>query len=132
MDSFAQLLEEAHAEVFEHGLALFLGSVEVDVGLDGEIVVALGIAEYLAHMPHVLGLLVGFVDGKEGCGARVGVDGDLPVLLEVRVEGALPARLAAAMMKSRKSEIPMMLSPLSIGMLLTHWVALLAFRLRRV
>ena len=47
-------------------------------------------------MPHVLGLLVGFVDGKEGCGARVGVDGDLPVRLEVRVEGALPARLAAA------------------------------------
>ena len=43
--SFAQLLEETHAEVFEHGLALFLGSVEVDVGLDGEIVVALGIAE---------------------------------------------------------------------------------------
>ena len=60
-----QVLDKADAIVLEHHAIAFLGCVEIDIGANGEIMVAIGIAKGLLHMPNVLHFLIGFVDSQK-------------------------------------------------------------------
>lgn len=52
---FEEVLDEADAVVLEHRLAFLLRGIEVNLGYDGEVVVACLVAEDLPHVPRVLG-----------------------------------------------------------------------------
>lgn len=60
-----QVLDKADAIVLEHHAIAFLGCVEIDIGANGEVVVAIGVAKGLLHMPHVLRFLIGFIDSQK-------------------------------------------------------------------
>ena len=60
-----QILDKADAIVLEHHAIAFLSCVKIDIGANGEIMVTIGVAEGLLHMPHMLRVLVGFVDSKK-------------------------------------------------------------------
>ena len=60
-----QVLDKADAIVLEHHAIAFLSCVEIDIGANGEIMVAIGIAKGLLHMPHVLRFLIGFIDSQK-------------------------------------------------------------------
>lgn len=53
-----QVFDEAYFVVLEYYAVAFLGGVEVDVGSDGKVVVAFGVAEGLLYVPYVLRLFV--------------------------------------------------------------------------
>lgn len=60
-----QVVDKADAILLEHHAIAFLGCVEIDIGANGEVVVAIGVAKGLLHMPHVLRFLIGFVDSQK-------------------------------------------------------------------
>lgn len=60
-----QILDKADAVVLEHHAVAFLGCVEINIGADSEIVIAIRIAEGLLYVPYMLRILVGFVDSQE-------------------------------------------------------------------
>lgn len=60
-----QILDKADAIVLEHHAIAFLSCVKIDIGANGEIMVAIGITKGLLHMPHVLRFLIGFVDSQK-------------------------------------------------------------------
>lgn len=60
-----QVLDKADAIVLEHHAIAFLSCVKIDIGANGEIMVAIGITKGLLHMPHVLRFLIGFVDSQK-------------------------------------------------------------------
>lgn len=60
-----QLLNKADAVVPEHHAVAFLGCVEISIGANSEIAIAIRIAEGLLYVPYMLRILVGFVDSQE-------------------------------------------------------------------
>lgn len=60
-----QVVDKADAIVLEHHTIAFLGCVEIDIGANGKIMVAIGVAKGLLHMPHVLRFLIGFIDSQK-------------------------------------------------------------------
>lgn len=60
-----QVLDKADAIVPEHHAIAFLSCVKIDIGANGEIMVAIGITKGLLHMPHALRFLVGFIDSQK-------------------------------------------------------------------
>lgn len=60
-----QVVDKADAIVLEHHAIAFLGCVEIDIGANGKIMVAIGVAKGLLHMPHVLRFLIGFIDSQK-------------------------------------------------------------------
>lgn len=60
-----QIFDKADAIVLEHHAIAFLGCVKIDIGANGEIMVAIGITKGLLHMPHVLRFLIGFIDSQK-------------------------------------------------------------------
>ena len=70
--------------------------VQIDIAHDAKVVVAILVGKDLVHVPHVIGLLVGFIDGKHRGAAGVSVGEDFLVLLMVGIERFLPADLAHA------------------------------------
>ena len=63
--SLQQVLDKTDAVVLEHHAIAFLSCVEIDIGTDGKIMVTIGVAKGLLHMPHMLRVLVGFVDSQK-------------------------------------------------------------------
>lgn len=63
--SLQQVLDKTDAVVLEHHTIAFLSCVEIDIGANGKIMVTIGVAKGLLHMPHVLRVLVGFVDSQK-------------------------------------------------------------------
>lgn len=63
--SLQQVLDKTDAVVLEHHTIAFLSCVEIDIGADGKIMVTIGVAKGLLHMPHMLRVLVGFVDSQK-------------------------------------------------------------------
>lgn len=70
--------------------------VQVDIAHDAKVVVAILVGKNLVHVPHMIGLLVTFVDDKHRDAAGVAVGEDFLVLLVIGVERLLPADLAHA------------------------------------
>lgn len=60
-----QVLDKADAILLEHHAIAFLSCVKIDIGANGEIMVAIGVAKGLLHMPHVLRFLIGFIDSQK-------------------------------------------------------------------
>lgn len=60
-----QVVDKADAILLEHHAIAFLSCVKIDIGANGEIMVAIGITKGLLHMPHVLRFLIGFVDSQK-------------------------------------------------------------------
>ena len=60
-----QVVDKADAILLEHHAIAFLGCVKIDIGANSEIMVAIGIAKGLLHMPHVLRFLIGFIDSQK-------------------------------------------------------------------
>ena len=60
-----EILDKADAVVGEDRRALVLRGIEVDVGHDAEVAVAGIVREDLVHVPDVLGLLIGLIDGEK-------------------------------------------------------------------
>ena len=52
-----ELLGKSHPILPEDRLAQLLGLIEVDIGRDAKVAVALGVPEGLADVPHVIGFL---------------------------------------------------------------------------
>lgn len=63
--SLQQILDKTDAVVLEHHAIAFLSCVEIDIGTDGKIMVTIGVAKGLLHMPHMLRVLVGFIDSQK-------------------------------------------------------------------
>ena len=91
-----QVLDEADAVVAKNHIAAILRGVQVDVGKDLEVAVVFLVADHLAHMPHMGFLLVGFVQEKIRGGSGIGVQQNLFMRLEVRVDNLAPAPKAVA------------------------------------
>ncbi len=60
-----QVVNKADAILLEHHAIAFLGCVEINIGANGEVVVAIGVTKGLLHMPHVLRFLIGFIDSQK-------------------------------------------------------------------
>ena len=65
MSELQQILDKADAIVLEHHAVAFLGRIKIDICADGKIMIAVRIAESLLHVPYMLRILVGFIDGQE-------------------------------------------------------------------
>lgn len=63
--SLQQVLDKTDAVVLKHHTIAFLSRVEIDIGANGKIMVTIGVAKGLLHMPHMLRVLVGFVDSQK-------------------------------------------------------------------
>lgn len=63
--SLQQVLDKTDAVVLEHHTIAFLSCIEIDIGANGKIMVTIGVAKGLLHMPHMLRVLVGFVDSQK-------------------------------------------------------------------
>lgn len=60
-----QVLDKTDAVVLEYHAIAFLSCIEIDIGTNGKIMVTIGVAKGLLHMPHVLRFLIGFVDSQK-------------------------------------------------------------------
>lgn len=58
-----QIFNHADTVVLKHDAVAVLRGIQVDVGHDAEVSVAIAIGENLVDMPDVVGFLCGFVDG---------------------------------------------------------------------
>lgn len=63
--SLQQVLDKTDAVVLEHHTIAFLSCVEIDIGANGKIMVTIGVAKGLLHMPHMPRFLIGFVDSQK-------------------------------------------------------------------
>lgn len=63
--SLQQVLDKTDAVVLKHHTIAFLSCVEIDIGANGKIMVTIGVAKGLLHMPHMPRFLIGFVDSQK-------------------------------------------------------------------
>ena len=86
-----KIFDKADAIVLEHGFAAVLRGVKVDIAHDAEVVVAVLVCKDLVNVPHVVGLLVRFIEREHRGRAGVRVGKDFLVTFVIGIEDLFPA-----------------------------------------
>lgn len=91
LGSVGEVFEGPCAVILENDAIAVLRGVQIDVGHDAEVVVAVRVVEDLVHMPDVLAEFVRIIDLEERGRSRIGIGEQVLVGPVERIEHAAPS-----------------------------------------